>query len=106
MRCGSDLSAMELRTKYVTYGWEGSEMEAIEFPVDLAKEGIILAVEALRKGKCGLSGKLNVPEVTTLFRYCNDVIENARDGEVTYLLAPIWEEQVREIENIINKLKI
>jgi hypothetical protein len=90
----------ELKTKIVTYGWEGNEREATEFPLDVAKHGFGLCVKVLEMGEKALQGSLNLPSMEMLLHYCLDVIENGNNGEITYVLSPFLAMQFKEIKQL------
>lgn len=93
-----------LRKAQVEYGW-GMEMEATYFPVELAKMGLELCSDTIAKGKNGILGKLNAPEVMMLMSYCSDVIENAKKGEDTYVLDVFMADQLKEMEHVAKYLE-
>lgn len=92
-----------LKKMEVEYGW-GVDMEATYFPVELAKEGVIICSLVFLQDENNLTGKLNIPSVDMLLLYCNEVIENSKDGNDTYVLDEFMIQQLREIQNISNYL--
>ncbi|MCK9463422.1 MAG: hypothetical protein M0R80_27700 [Proteobacteria bacterium] len=88
------VAGIALRTENVTYGWEGSEFRAIEFPKALATLGLQLQREAGEN-------YLNIFFSLT----CIDVIKSEED---VYILEPMMEYHIREIKSltkIVNKIK-
>ena len=96
-----------LRVAEIEYGW-GMDMEAIEFPVKLAMEGLMLGARVASNGKEFMTGKINQPELLQMMSYCRDVIENAKNGESTFVLSGFFGEQIETMQRVakmVDKLK-
>ena len=87
----------EPKTKYVTYGWEGSEHNAIELMAEVAFYFFILC----RK----YADKLDVKTIMAR-NVCSDVIGNYKNGETTYILEPQYNQTIRNMGEFIKKIKI
>lgn len=95
-----------LRVAEVEYGW-GMDMEAIEFPVELAMDGLRLGKIILAKDEYTID-KINQPSIMMMMDYCQDVIENAKNGESTFILSGFFGEQIETMQRVaklVNKLK-
>lgn len=87
-----------LRVMEIEYGW-GMDREAIEFPVSLAENVLLQISIYLQKVK---KPELNVLD---LMNYCTDVIENAKNGEITYILEEFWQEQINNAKQLLKEIK-
>ena len=88
------IDTAKLRTKYVTLGWEGGDdMEAIEVTTEIAQMALLLFMKLAKNHINRVSWNMYV----SIF---HDVIENAKKGEVTYIIAPTFGEICRVIEEM------
>lgn len=88
-----------LRIMEVEYGW-GMELNAIEVSVDVATKWLIIAKTAALKGSNWMNSKLNVPMVQKVISHCQNVLENAQNGESTYILSYEYIELIDGVRNI------
>lgn len=93
------IDTKELRTKYVTCGWEGADdMEAIEVTPAIAQMALSLFMKLAMNRINRVSWNMHV----TIF---HDVIDNAKKGEVTYIIASTFGELCRVIKEMSEAYK-
>jgi hypothetical protein len=87
-----------LKIAEIDYGW-GMDLEAIEFPVEWAREGLELCIltENLKEI---ISGDISIAAIDYLIDHCIYVIENSEEGDV-YILDCVW----KDLLDLINKIK-
>lgn len=89
------MSIQKLKRDYVTCGWEGNDMEIIEFPVEVAVLGLFLQIEAREQYPNDL-----------LTEQCLDTIEADENGERMMLIAPMWKfcvDHIKSLEKTIER---